>query len=211
MKTYIKLFCVGLLLMSQSLYAGDNYEGKYEILATPQMTNAPAGMVEVVELFWYTCPHCYKIDEGYLKNWNKNKPEHVYFTHMPAIFGNNDQRIPLAKAYYVAKALKVLDKVHTPLFKAIHDDNRDMNNKESLQKLFAKHGVDEKDFVETYDSFWVDTQIKRAKNLTRGYGIGGVPAVVVNGKYLLTSEMAKGYIEMMKVLDYLIAKEHSAK
>ncbi|MDM8567675.1 thiol:disulfide interchange protein DsbA/DsbL [Candidatus Halobeggiatoa sp. HSG11] len=211
MRIYIKLFFICLFMMFQSSYAGDGYEGKYELLTTPQTTNAPAGKIEVVELFWYTCPHCYQFDKKHLKNWKKNKPEYVHFVHMPAVFGNNDRRIPLAKAYYVAEALQILDKINTPLFKAIHDDKHDLNSKEALQRMFSKYGVDEKDFSKTYDSFWVETQIKRAKAMTAGYEIQGVPAVIINGKYRLTSEMAKGYTEMMKVLDHLIEKEHSAK
>ncbi|MBE9562800.1 MAG: thiol:disulfide interchange protein DsbA/DsbL [Proteobacteria bacterium] len=211
MKVYTKLFFICLFVMFQSANADEGYEGKYDLLATPQSTNAPAGKIEVVELFWYVCPHCYVFDDKFLQDWKKNKPEHVYFTHMPAVFGDKDQRIPLAKAYYVAEALQVLDKVHTPLFSAIHDKDRDMNNREALRDFFKKYGVDEETFSKTYDSFWVNTQIERAKNMTKGYDIHGVPAVIVNGKYLLTSEKSNGYTEMMKVLDYLIEKEHSAK
>ncbi len=211
MKVYTKLVFICLIMMFQTAIADDSYAGKYELITPPQQTSAPEGKVEVVELFWYTCPHCYRFDESHLKDWKNNKPKNVHFINMPAVFGNNDRRLPLAKAYYVAEALKVSNKIHTPLFKAIHDDNRDMNNKRSLQKLFSKHGVSVKDFNDTYDSFWVTTQINRAKTMTKGYGIGGVPVIIVNGKYRLTSEMANGYNEMMKVLDYLIKKESTAK
>ncbi len=211
MKIYTKLTFICLILIFQTAVAEDGYAGKYELITPAQKTTAPADKVEVVELFWYTCPHCYRFDESHFKNWRKNKPANVHFTHMPAIFGDNDKRLPLAKAFYVAKALQVLDKIHTPLFKAIHDDKRDMNNKATLQKLFVKHGVKAEDFAKNYDSFWVNTQINRAKTMTKGYGIGGVPVIIVNGKYRLTSELANGYTEMMKVLEYLIKKEHSAK
>lgn len=211
MRIYTKLAFICLIMIFQTAVAEDGYEGKYELITPPQTTSAPEGKVEIVELFWYTCPHCYRFDESHLKNWRKNKPANVHFTHMPAVFGDNDKRLPLAKAYYVAEALQVLDKIHTPLFKAIHDDNRDMNNKDALQKLFVKHGVSAEDFAKTYDSFWVNTQINRAKTMTKGYGIGGVPVVIVNGKYRLTSELANGYTEMMKILEHLIKQEAIAK
>ncbi|MFK5971508.1 MAG: thiol:disulfide interchange protein DsbA/DsbL [Candidatus Marithrix sp.] len=211
MRIYTKLVFICLILLFQTAVADNGYEGKYELITTPQQTSAPEGKVEVVELFWYTCPHCYRFDESHLKNWKANKPKNVHFIHMPAVFGSNDRRLPLAKAYYVAEALKVSDKIHTPLFKAIHDDNRNMNSKEALQRLFSKHGVSVEDFNDTYDSFWVTTQINRAKTMTKGYGIGGVPVIIVAGKYRLTSEMANGYDEMMKILDYLIKKELATK
>jgi len=183
----------------------DPYKGKYELIVPPQPTDSE-DKVEVVELFWYRCPHCYSFEKRFLEGWLEKKPEHVEFVKMPAVF-NSDRWIPLARAYYTAKALGVVDKIHTPLFKAIHVDKRRINDKKTLQEFFAGYGVSKEDFTETYNSTYVDTKIKRAQNMTARYGINGVPAVIVNGKYRLSSELTDGYANLLKVMDFLIAKE----
>ncbi len=128
---------------------------------------------------------------------------------MPAVFEIGGRGTALAKVYYVAKALKIFKKVHIPLFQAIHEQrNYKLTREKPLQKFFAKHAkVSEEDFTETYNGFWVDTQIAKANEKTKKYGINSVPSVIVNGKYRLNSRITKGYGNMMKVIDYLIEKE----
>jgi thiol:disulfide interchange protein DsbA len=185
------------------------YAGKYELVTPPQPTSTP-DKVEIVELFWYRCPHCYSLDKFLRKTgWLQKKPDYVEFTHMPAVF-DKDNWIPLAKAYYVAESLGVLDKVHLPIFEAIHDKRRNLNSEQALQKLFNEYGgVNSEEFTKTYNSFAIETKINRAKDMTTRYGINGVPVVIVNGKYRLNSEKADGYENMMLVMDYLIEKEHT--
>lgn len=207
------------LLVTELVYAQeqpkkeDPYAGQYERVQPPQPTSSK-DKIEVVELFWYRCPHCYYLEKNdNFKNWLQNKPDDVVFTQMPAVFPN-DKWIPLAKAYYTAEKLGVLtglggkDGLHLSLFKEIHDPpKRTMNNEGALQRLFVKHGVSQKDFTDTYNSFAVKTKIGQAESMTTRYGITGVPAIIVNGKYRLSSEKTGGYEKMMKVIDYLIDKE----
>lgn len=184
----------------------DPHKGKYELITPPQ-TPSIDDKVEVVELFWYRCPHCYSFEKRFLKKWVEKKPDYVEFVKMPAVF-DSDRWKPLARAYYTAEALDIVDKIHLPLFKAIHVDKSKMNDEQALQEFFAKHGVSKEDFTNTYHSFTVNTKMNRAQNMTARYGINGVPAVIVNGKYRLSSELTDGYANLLLVMDYLIEKEN---
>jgi protein dithiol oxidoreductase (disulfide-forming) len=220
MKNTLKLILIFLtastFFLNVTVHAqgNDPYAGKYFKIDPPQHTNSPR-QVEIVELFWYTCPHCKYFDahylKGWLENWNETYPGDLSFRQMPAVF-DNDSRIPLAKAFYVADALGVLEEIHTPLFEAIHDKKKKMNDQEALQKFFLdKAGISKEDFDETYDSFSVeDVDIPRAKNKTKEYGVDSVPTIIINGKYRLTSEQANGYTQMKQIIDYLIEKEREA-
>jgi thiol:disulfide interchange protein DsbA len=130
---------------------------------------------------------------------------------MPAVFPN-DRWLPLAKAYYTAEILGILEKVHHPLFVAIHEQKRKMNSEQALTAFFVQHaGISAELFEKTFNSFTVDSKIRTAAMMTKHYGITGVPMIIVNGKYRLTSEKTNGYENMMKVIDHLIAKEHKVK
>ena len=194
---------------AKSKSTSDPYAGKYELVTPPQPTTTP-DKVEIVELFWYRCPHCYSLEKFLRKTgWLQKKPDYAEFTHMPAVF-DKDNWIPLAKAYYVAESLGVLDKVHLPIFEAIHDRRRNMNSEQALQKLFNEYAnVNQEDFTKTYNSFAIETKVNRAKEMTTRYGITGVPTVIVNGKYRLNSEKAEGYDNMMLIINYLVEKEHT--
>jgi thiol:disulfide interchange protein DsbA len=193
----------------QGAMAANPYAGLYDVIDPPVKTATPE-KVEVVGLFLYTCPHCYSFEKGYLKAWRENKPDYVVFTHMPAVYDLNGRGTPLAKAYYVAKELKILEKIHTPLFQKIHDKHRRMNSEEALRRFFVKYGgVSKRDFDEAYNySFSVDSNMRKAKEKTKKYGVGSVPTVVVNGKYRLNSRKAKGYDNMMAVINYLVEEEY---
>ena len=197
----------------------DPYAGQYEVSKKPP-SNRPSDKVEVVEFFWYTCPHC-KSFEKHLGPWLTTKPDYVEFRQAPAVFGDLPDgkipetadygRMPLAKVYYTAQALDVLDKVHLPIFHAIHVRHRNLKSQDKLRDLFVKNGVSKKHFDSVYEGFWVDSQIRNAKAMTEEYGLTGVPVLFINGKenrYRLTSEKADGYPNLMKILNYLIDKEH---
>ena len=166
--------------------------------------------IEVVELFWYTCPHCDGFDP-YVKKWLKTKADDVAFYPMPAVFPN-DSRLPLAKAFYVAQALNVLDKVHVPLFDTIHREHKNLSTADAIAKIFEKHAdVSKKDFMNSYNSFSVDSAVRKAMTLTKSYGIQSVPSLVVNAKYRLNGKHINGNKNMLKIVDGLIAKEREAK
>ena len=172
-------------------------EGKdYVRLPTP-VPPATADKIEVVEFFSYTCPHCYDLDPT-VRDWLKRKPENVTFTRIAVAFGANWE--PSARAYYAAEVLGVLDKVHQPLFDAIHREKRKLGNEDELAAFFAEHGVDPEAFRKAYSSFQTETQVRRGNQLAQRYGVRGVPAVIVNGQYDVRSPRT------FEVVDFLITR-----
>lgn len=181
--------------------AGQHYQEVKPAVAT----SVGAGKVEVLELFWYGCPHCYAF-EPQLAEWVKNKPEYIEFVRVPAVFAHNWEMH--ARAYYAAQQLGVLEKVHQPLFDAIHKQGRKVGTEEELTQFFADQGVDAEAFKKAYNSFDVDTKTRHAIALTREYGITGVPALIVNGKYRTSAQEAGDFTTLLKVVESLADKEH---
>lgn len=185
----------------------DPFLGMYDLLDRPQKTLA-ADKVEVAELFLYTCPHCFHF-EPLFKAWKQKHTEsEVTVMQIPAVF--NDNNIVLAKAFYVAEALKVLDKLHTVVFEAIQEKRQKVTNEAELQAIFVAQGIDAKAFSEAYNSFGVDSKVRQAKMLTQAYGITSVPNVVVNGKYRLSPGKTETIDQLLKATDYLVDKEIKA-
>jgi len=207
MKLIRLLPLLGLFFMPVGTAMADYVEGTdYERLAAPVATVDP-DKVEVVELFWYGCPHCYRLEPD-LKQWLKNKPANVVFVRVPAVFR------PIwgfhAKVYYTAEVLGVVDQIHEPMFEAMQVQRRKMASVDEVKALFAKYGVSSEKFDNAFNSFAVDAKVRRATDLTQRYGIEGVPALVINGKYVTDGVMAKGHRGMLEVTDYLISKESSS-
>jgi len=204
MKLIRLLPLLGLLLLPGGTALASYEEGiEYERLKVPVST-VDANKVEVVELFWYGCPHCYHLEPD-MKKWLKNKPANVVFVRVPAVFR------PLwsfhAKVYYTAEVLGVVEQVHDAMFEAMQVQRRKMATVEEVKAVFAKYGVSSEKFDNAFNSFAVDAKVRRATDLTRRYGIEGVPALVINGKYVTDGVMAHGQRGMLEVTDYLISKE----
>lgn len=194
-------------LLATTALAEDYTEGKqYAVLANPQPTSN-ADKIEVVELFWYGCPHCYRL-EPYVSTWVASKPDDVEFVMMPAIIGPPWEL--LAKAFYTAEFLGVFDKVHIALFEAIHKDRKKFTNEAAVQALFVAQGVSEQDFKNTFNSFAVSVKVNNAKLMTKRYAITGVPAIIVNGKYNTSGTLAGSNENIIKVVDYLVEQERQA-
>lgn len=185
---------------AQTYTAGEDYSQ-----ISPPQPGGTDGKVQVVEMFWYGCPHCFEF-EPTLKDWEKSKPEHVEFIKMPAIFNNPRWELHAA-AFYTAEVLGVMDKFHAPFFSAIHTRNQRMASKDEVKEFFAGIGVDGKTFDATIDSFAVQTKVRRAADMSRKYGLSGVPAMVVNGKYLVDGPKAKSYENMVRIVSALVEKE----
>lgn len=180
--------------------------GKYEEVSPAQPT-ATKDKVEVLELFWYGCPHCFRF-HPFLERWKETKPDYVEFRMMPTVFRPSWEAH--AKAYFTAELLGVVDKVHEPLFDAMHMEKRKLNTREELADFFQEHGVSKDDFYKTYDSFAVTSMVKRATVMSDRYGVNGVPAVIINGKYRTSGSLAGSYDNVLKVIDALVDKEHKA-
>ncbi|MBL1276291.1 MAG: thiol:disulfide interchange protein DsbA/DsbL [Ectothiorhodospiraceae bacterium] len=175
----------------------------YEVINPAQPTTSK-DKIEVVELFWYGCPHCYKL-EPYVERWLKRKPKNVKFVRMPGMFRPSWEIH--GRAYYTAEILGVVDKVHRPMFEAIHEQKRSLSDESSIMALFVKNGVSEKDFKRVFRSFAVETKLRRAKDMGRRYGARGVPALIVNGKYRTSAQEAGGNAKIFKVVNQLVKKE----
>ena len=180
----------------------------YEMIIPAQPTQVGPEKVEVVELFWYGCPHCFKF-EPYVKKWLENKPESAEFVRMPASL--NPRWKLHAGAYYVAELLNITDKVHEPLFEELHKDRNSLQTPEALADFFSKYGVEKEKYLKIHGSFAVSTRLNRDYSQAKRYGIRSVPTVVVNGKYRTNATLAGGSNEdLIKVINYLVEKESSA-
>lgn len=188
-----------------------NAEGGYDPVSPAQPVQNPA-KVEVIEFFWYGCPHCYSLEPAMVE-WLKTKPANVEFIRQPAVFSELWGKH--AKAYYTAEALGVLDKVHADLFNTIQEALRDkkpaLTDENDLAKFFAEHGVKDEDYRAAYNSFLVDAKLRQAESIGPRYGITGVPSLVVNGKYKVTAQSAKSQANMLNVVNQLIAQESPKK
>jgi protein dithiol oxidoreductase (disulfide-forming) len=207
LKTMLKKFAgvaLALFFISATslLMAEEQSSTGYEAISPPQPTANPA-KIEVIEFFWYGCPHCYTFEPS-LTAWLKTKPDNVEFIRIPAVF--NEQWGKHAKAYFTAEALGVVDKIHGDMFDGVQQ-KKELESEEQLAKFFAAHGVKEADFRETYNSFMVDSKMRQAPALAAKYGITGVPAIVVNGKYKTNGTLAGSQEKMIDVLNALIKKE----
>lgn len=172
-------------------------EGKDYLRLSVPVPPAVPDKAEVVEFFSYTCPHCRDL-EPTVREWLKRKPDNVVFVQIAVAFGANWE--PSARAYYAAQALGVLDKVHQPLFEAIHREKRKLNTEDELAAFFAEQGVDQDAFRKAYKSFQTETQLRRGNQMAQRYGVRGVPTVIVNGLYDVKSP------RIFEVVDFLIAK-----
>ncbi len=179
----------------------------YELVTPPQPTADPS-KVEVIEFFWYGCPHCYHFEPD-LNAWLKNKPDNVVFIRQPAIF--NDHWRAHAKAFFTAEALGVLDKMHADFYDAIQNKKMALESEADLAKFFAEHGVKEAEFHKAYKSFAVDTKMRQAEGMAARYGVTGTPSLVVNGKYRVSASQAKTFANMIEVTKSLVARESGAK
>lgn len=163
--------------------------------------------IEVREFFFYGCPHCFNA-EPIVSDWLNDKPEDVNFVRTPVLFLKNAE--PLARAFYVAKNRDLLDKVHRPIFKAIHVRRKPLFSEPALAKFFRDYGLAPEKFKELYSSFGISTQVRQAEAMAREYQIRGVPAFAVNGKYVVLRKNLSDDHETFEVIDFLINKARKA-
>lgn len=185
----------------------DFWEGiDYELVTPTVPTSVEADKVEVVELFWYGCSHCYSF-EPFVDKWLSDKPEAAEFVRLPATL--NPNWVSHAHTYYALETIGELDRMHPLIFQAIHDQRRRLRDRQAIVRFLTQYGVDEEKFLEAYNSLPVQTKVRRAKQLSRDYGATGVPTVVVNGKYRTSGSLAGGYDRMLQVINHLVQKEHT--
>ncbi len=188
---------------NMSVQAADYVAGKdYKVLDNPEKISGDAIIVR--EFFWYGCPHCYSLNP-HMEKWAKTKDKDVAFFKTPAAL--NPVWESSARGFYAAQLLGYEDKTHDALFDGIHKDGKKLFDQASLANWYASQGVDKKKFNSLYNSFAVGTKIGRSQAGAKRYQLTGVPAVVVQGKYVVSGESAK----VPKVVDFLVDKVRAEK
>ena len=196
---------VALLLAGAAVGAAEETKG-YEPIKPPVPT-ATGDQVEVVEVFWYGCGHCWHL-EPTMTAWAGTAPPGVAFRRLPATGPRWD---PHARAYFAAEALGKLDQFHPALFKAMQVDRRPLLREDDLVKFAGELGIDEQAFRDAYHSFTVEAKLRKAQDLNARYGITGVPAIIVDGKYRTGPSVTGGLDSFVVVLNDLVRQELAAK
>lgn len=174
--------------------------GDYSTLQTALPVENP-GKVEIAEFFWYGCIHCYNMEPA-LESWVPKLPADAYFRRIPAVF--NERWGIDAGIFYAFESLGVLDKVHRPFFDAIHKDRLKTDSPAALNEWLAKNGVDPKKLEAATKSFGVQSKVKRAAQLTASSRIDGTPALMVQGRYTISTEQGRGAAGMLASAERLI-------
>lgn len=200
----LALFALMPLACSAADEASFKEGTQYKVVMTPQDPSDPA-KVEVSEVFWYGCPHCFHLDPA-IQAWREKLPKDVVFNRLPSTLGRPEGEAH-ARAFYIADTLGVMEKVHKALFEAIHVERKPMNTLDSLRALFANvAGVKPADFDAASSSFMVDSRVRRAESLVRSFGVSSVPTIIVDGKYMTSASMAGSNEKALEVADFLIEK-----
>lgn len=205
MRKLIRTLAAGLLagLVSASAWAVPMsfVEGTHYFPTTEKMTTADADKVVVVEMFSYTCPHCFAL-EPQIDEWKQTLGDDVEFVKVPAIF--RDSWLELARVFYAAEATGDLEMLHPKLFNAIHVEKRRLSTEEQLLDFVAEQGIDRESFAKTMNSFSVKGKVKNALIMSQTSGITGVPSFIVNGEYRTDASSAGGSQELFDVVDMLV-------
>lgn len=154
-------------------------------LGRPAPVDSPAGKIEVLEFFAYTCIHCYNF-EPLLSDWMKKSPAHVVVRRTPVAF--NDAFVPMQRLYYALEAMGLVDTLHEKVFRAIHVDKQRLNTAETIIAWVATQGVDREKFTGFFNSFAVAGKSRRATQLQDAYQVEGTPSLGVGGRYYVTGQ-----------------------
>jgi len=156
----------------------------------------------VVELFWYRCPHCNKL-QPFIAEWKERQPENAELVHLPAIL--NDNWAFSARMYYTLEALG-LHELHPEVFQAIHQMRRPLNTREQFADWAAENGAERDQVLAAFDSFTVESKMSFATVMAAKYQITGVPAIIVDGKYRTSVQLAGSHEKLLEVIDYLVER-----
>ena len=201
----ISSFSFAPLALAEAPQVGNNFEAVAQPIATDN-----AAKIEVMEIFWYGCIHCYQMDAP-LNAWVKKLPSDVYFKRVPGL--PNASWAPMAKAFYAMETLGVGDKLHTKLFEAIHKTKtlNPTDEAAAIAWVTAQSGLDKLKVEQAFKSFTTNTNLNRAAQLFRTSGATGVPTLVIDGKYITSATQAGGNEQALKVADYIIGNVRTDK
>ena len=176
-------------------------EGKdYIKLRKPASVGAPAGKVEVIEFFWYSCPHCNEFEPQF-EAWAKAVPADVVVHRVPVAF--NASFVPQQKLYFALEAMNLLPKLHTTVFRAVHVERKPLNKDDAIFEWIGQQGVDVAKFKEAYNSFNTANMLRKATQLQDSYRVEGVPSMGVGGKYYTDGTLAGSMQNVLQVVEYL--------
>ncbi|KAB2319787.1 thiol:disulfide interchange protein DsbA/DsbL [Betaproteobacteria bacterium SCN1] len=202
-------FVAAAFLSASALAAPEPaFEGHDYVRLNVPGTVATGKRIEVLEFFWYRCPHCFQLEPG-LAKWLKTLPKDAQVRRMPAVF--RPDWLPGAKLYYTLEQMKQLDRLHEKVFNAYHIENIDLDNPAVLGGWIAKQGVDRKQFESIYNSFAIQSRATQGAQLATAYGISGVPTLIIDGKYMTAMSMTQSEPRLFEVLDQLIVKARTER
>ncbi len=206
MRTLFRLVIIPVMLLgvaSAPLPASNFSPGvHYFELSEPQPVQT-GDKIEVLELFWYGCPHCYDL-EPVMEKWLKNKPKNVGYVRLPAVL--RDSWAFHAQVFYTFEALDLLGTLHQAFFDEIHKRKNRVRNLAELTPFLETHGVAKQTFLDAFNSFAVDSKMRHASMMSRRYQATGVPTIVVAGKYRLTVSSAGGHSQLLELVNFLVSK-----
>jgi thiol:disulfide interchange protein DsbA len=195
---------LGLSAGAPALAQGGFVENTHYVkLAQPAPVSAPAGKIEVIEFFWYGCPHCNAFEPA-LEAWTKRLPDYVAFRRVPVAF--RDVYAVHQQIYYALEALGKLDAMHRKVFYAIHNDRKRMEKPDEIADLMAANGIDRAKFLEAFNSFGVQSKVRQATKLVDAYKIDGVPALGVQGRYFTSGSLAGSADRSLAVTEFLVER-----
>jgi thiol:disulfide interchange protein DsbA len=208
-------FASGLLAVSAGLGQATAWaqqafrSGKdYLTLERPLPTDAGPGKAELIEFFWYSCPHCNAFEPTFAQ-WVKNAPKDVVVRRVPVAF--RDDFAPQQRLYYTLEAMDLIDTVHAKVFHAVHVERLPLNTDALIQAWIEKQGVDGKKFADTYKSFGVAGKVKRAVQLQNDFRVEGVPSLGIAGRYYTDGSLAGSMERALKVAESLLAQSKAAR
>ncbi len=180
----------------------------YITLERPVATEAGSGKIEVLEFFWYSCPHCHQFEPTF-EQWAKNAPKDVVVRRVPVAF--RDDFVPQQRLYFALEAMNLVEKMHSRVFTAIHGEKQMLNTDAAVLAWVEKQGIDKTKFEQAYKSFGVATKAKRAVQLQNDFKIEGVPSLGVAGRYYIDGTLAGSLPRALQVADALIAQTRQSR
>ena len=194
----------GALAQAKPPQAGTDYL----VVEKPAGVEAPAGKIEVVEFFWYSCSHCNAFEPA-LEGWIKRAPKDVVVRRVPVAF--QDSFVPQQRLFYTLEAMGLLDKLHAKVFAAIHGEKQNLTKADAIVDWVVKQGVDKAKFQEQFNSFSVATKATRGTQLQNAYRVEGVPSLGVAGRFYTDSTLTKNMDRALQVVDFLAAQVRSGR
>jgi len=206
----IKKILITFIILASNAFADKKFEEGIDFEIMDSRPSAyqlkEVNKINVAEVFWYGCPHCYVFEE-YLSKWEKKNEKDVNFFNIPAVF--NKTWLLHAKTFYTIMALKNSSELHKNFFYAYHEQARTFSNKESIINFFNSQGVDPNKAKLIFESEQVAKKVQEANYKLETYKLGGVPVMIINDKYKISGNMAKSYDRMIEISEYIIDLERA--